>query len=67
MQNALHRGKVGLLGVMYVKSNLLDGIGDVGVGECRVLEGTSEAHVLSQISNKRLRLDRHLGLCAHEC
>jgi hypothetical protein len=30
-----------------MKTNLLDNVGDVGVGECQVLEGASEAPELS--------------------
>jgi hypothetical protein len=38
---------------MHVGADLLDGVGDVRAGERRVLEGTSEAPELSQISNRR--------------
>jgi hypothetical protein len=36
-QGVLHRGKVRLTGIMHMETNLLDGIGDVGVGERQVL------------------------------
>jgi hypothetical protein len=32
MQNVLHGGAVGLLGIMYVKADLLDDVGHVEVG-----------------------------------
>jgi hypothetical protein len=32
-QDALHRGEVRLPGIMHVKTNLLDDVGDVGTGE----------------------------------
>jgi hypothetical protein len=50
---------------MHVEANLLDDIGDVGAGERQVLEGPSEAHEVSRISNRRPRLDRDLGLRVH--
>jgi hypothetical protein len=56
MQNALHRGEVGLSGIMHVKAYLLNNVGDIGV---------CEHQVLSQISNRRHRLSRDLGLCVH--
>jgi hypothetical protein len=50
------------LGIMHMKANLLVGIGDVGVGECQVLEGLNEAPELSRISNRRPRSGGDLGL-----
>jgi hypothetical protein len=50
---------------MHMQSDLLDDIGDVGVGECQVLEGPSEAPKLSQISNMRRGSGRDLGLRVH--
>jgi hypothetical protein len=32
-QDTLHRGEVRLPGIMHVKTNLLDDVGDVGTGE----------------------------------
>jgi hypothetical protein len=55
----------GSRGIMHVKADLLDGIGDVGAGERQVLEGPDEAPVLSRISNKRPRLGGDLDLCVH--
>jgi hypothetical protein len=52
--------------IMHVKADLLDGAGNVRVGERQVLEGPSEAPVLSQISNRRPKLDRDIGMCVHE-
>jgi hypothetical protein len=33
MQNVLHGGEVGLLGIMHVETDLLDDVGDVGMSE----------------------------------
>jgi hypothetical protein len=52
---------------MHVQADLLDGICDVGAGERQVLEGPSEATEVSQMNNKRLRLDGDLCLCIHRC
>jgi hypothetical protein len=52
---------------MHVGADLLDGVGDVRAGECRVLEGTSEAPELSQISNRRPIIGEDLGLRVHHC
>jgi hypothetical protein len=43
----LHHGDVRLLGIMHMKADLLDGIGDVEADERQVLEGSSEAPELS--------------------
>jgi hypothetical protein len=40
-------------GIMHMKANLLDGVGDVGAGERQVLEGPGKAPELSWISNRR--------------
>jgi hypothetical protein len=65
MQNVFHGSEVGLPGVMHVEADLLDGVGDVRVGECQVLEGPSKAPELSWISNRRPRLSGDLGMCVH--
>jgi hypothetical protein len=52
-QEALYRDEVRLPGIMHVKEDLLDDVGDVVVGERQVLEGPGEAPDLSQISNRR--------------
>jgi hypothetical protein len=44
---------VGFSGIMHVEADLLDVIGDVGAGECLVLEVLSEAPKVSWISNRR--------------
>jgi hypothetical protein len=58
---------MGLIWIMHVEADLLDGVGDVGVGEHQVLEGPSEAPEVSQISNRRLGLSGGLILCVHRC
>jgi hypothetical protein len=50
---------------MHVEENLLDGIDDVRVGECQILEGPDEAPVLSRISNRRPKLSGDPGMCVH--
>jgi hypothetical protein len=50
---------------MHVEANLLDGVGDVGMGECQVLEGPGEAPEVSQISNRSLGGGGDLGLRVH--
>jgi hypothetical protein len=48
-----------------MKSDLLDGVSDVGVGERQVLKGSDEAPELSRISNRRPESGGDLGLCVH--
>jgi hypothetical protein len=48
-----------------MEADLLDRAGDIRAGEHKVLEGPGEAPEVSQISNRRPRLDRDLGLCVH--
>jgi hypothetical protein len=48
-----------------MKTNLLDGVGDVGAGERQVLEGRDEAPELSRISNRRPGSGGDLGLHVH--
>jgi hypothetical protein len=50
---------------MHMKTNLLDGVGDVRASECQVLEGPDETPEVSQISNRRPRSGGDLGLHAH--
>jgi hypothetical protein len=61
----LHYGEVRLPGIMHMKTNLLDGIGDVRASERQVLEGLGEDLELSQISNRRPGSGRDLGLRVH--
>jgi hypothetical protein len=56
---------VGLPGIMLVEADLMYDIGDVEACERQVLEGSSEAHEVSWISNRRPGLGRNLGLCVH--
>jgi hypothetical protein len=50
---------------MHIKTNMLDGVGDVGAGECQVLKGLNEAPKLSWISNRTPKSGRDFGLCVH--
>jgi hypothetical protein len=51
---------------MHVEADLLDDVGDVGAGEHQVLEGLGEAPEVSQISNRRPRLDGDHGMRVHQ-
>jgi hypothetical protein len=64
-QDVFHHIEVRLPKIMHMKANLLDGVGDIGVGEHQVLEGVSEAPELGRISNKRPRSGGDLGLRIH--
>jgi hypothetical protein len=48
-----------------MEADLLGGVGDVGAGERQVLEDPGEALELSQISNRRPKSSRDIGLCVH--
>jgi hypothetical protein len=50
-----------------MEADLLDGVGDVRVGERQVLEGPGEAPELSRIGNMRPRSGRDLDLRVHGC
>jgi hypothetical protein len=53
--------------IMHMEIDLLDGVGEVGVGEHQVLEGPSEAPEVSRISNRRPELGGDLGLHVYQC
>jgi hypothetical protein len=61
----LHGSEVGLLWIMHVEADLLDGAGEVGAGERHVLEGPDDAPEVSRMSNRRPRLSGDLGTCVH--
>jgi hypothetical protein len=50
-QNALHGHQMGLLSVVHVQTDLLDGVGDVGPCECQVLESSCNAPELRGVLN----------------
>jgi hypothetical protein len=56
---------VGLLWIIHVEVDLLDGVGEVRAGEHQVLEGFGKAPEVSQISNRRPGLGRDFGMCVH--
>jgi hypothetical protein len=64
-QDKLHHGKVRLLGIKHTTAYLMNDVGDVGVSECQVLDGTSKAPKLCRISNRRPRSGIDLGLRVH--
>jgi hypothetical protein len=66
VQSVLHGGEVGLSWIVHVEADLLDGVGNVGPGERQVLESSSEAPEMSQISNRRPRLGEDLDLRIHQ-
>jgi hypothetical protein len=57
--------EVRIPGIMHMKADLLDGVGDVGVGEHHVLEGPGKAPKLSRINDRRPGSNGDLGLCVH--
>jgi hypothetical protein len=62
----LYGGEVGLLWIMHIEADMQDSVGDVGVGEHQVLEGSNDAPKVSWISNRRPGLDGDLGLRVHQ-
>ena len=50
-EETLQCSKVRLPGIMHVKTDLLNGIGEIRPGEGQVLQGTGEAPVGSRISH----------------
>jgi hypothetical protein len=48
-----------------MEADLLDGVSDVGAGECQVLKGPDETPELSRISNRRPESGGDLGLRVH--
>jgi hypothetical protein len=48
-----------------MEAYLLDGEGDVRVGECQVLKSPDKAPDLSRISNRRSESSGDLSLCVH--
>jgi hypothetical protein len=49
---------------MHVEADLLDDVGDIGAGECQVLEGPNEAPEVNRISNMP-KLGGDLGMHVH--
>ena len=66
-KNPLDIGEVGLLWGVHVKAHLLNDVGDVGPGECQVLESTDAVPVGCHIADRepivvgelRLSVNRH--------
>jgi hypothetical protein len=65
-QDTLHHGEVRLPRIMRMKTNLLDGICDVGASEHQVFEGPDETPEQSRINNRRPESGGDLGLRVHE-
>jgi hypothetical protein len=61
-QDALHGRQMGLPRVVHVQTDLLHGVGDVGLCECQVLESSCNAPELRCVLNGRLRVPCQLHL-----
>jgi hypothetical protein len=61
-QDALHGRQMGLPRVVHVPTDLLHGVGDVGLCECQVLESSCNAPELRGVLNGRPRVPRQLRL-----
>ena len=61
-EETLQCSKVRLPRIMHVKTNLLNGIGEIRPGEGEVLQGTGEAPVGSRISHGITQISRQLRL-----
>ena len=61
-EETLQCSKVRLSGIMHVKTDLLNGIGEIRPGEGEVLQGTGEAAVGSRISHGNTQISRQLRL-----
>ena len=53
---------VRLPGILHVKTDLLNGIGEIRPGEGEVLQGTGEAPVASRLGQGITQISRQLGL-----
>jgi hypothetical protein len=65
-QDALHRGEVGLSGIMHIKSDLPLRRRRCKTSEHQVLKGHGEVLELSWISNRRPRSDGDLDMRVHK-
>src|SRR6185312_13342046 len=61
-EETLQCSKVRLPGIMHVKTDQLNGIGEIRLGEGEVLQGTGEAPVGSRISHGITQISRQLCL-----
>jgi len=61
-EETLQCSKVRLPGIMHVKTDLLNGIGEIRPGEGEVLQGTGEAPVASRIGHGITQISRQLRL-----
>ena len=61
-EETLQRNKVRLPGIMHVKTDLLNGIGEIRPGEGEILQGTGEAPVASRIGHGITQISRQLRL-----
>ena len=65
-QDVLHGAEVGLPRVMHVKTDLLNGIGNIWAGESEILEGPSYAVIMGGVRhggpiNGELGVSIHMG------
>ena len=61
-EETLQRSKVRLPGIMHVKTDLLNGIGEIRSGEGQVLQSASQTPVGSRISHRITQISRQLRL-----
>ena len=61
-EETLQCSKVRLPGIMHVKTDLLNGIGEIRPGEGQVLQGTGKTPVGSRISHGITQISRQLRL-----
>jgi hypothetical protein len=65
--DTLQSSHVWFLGVMHMETDLLNGIGNVRMGERQVLKSTGQTPELSSILNYWTRAGRQLGLKINGC
>jgi hypothetical protein len=64
-QDLLKSGEMGLPRGVHVQTHKLDGVGDVGLGEGQVLEGTSQATLGRRVGDRGPVVLRELCLCVN--
>jgi hypothetical protein len=60
-KNLLGYNKVNHPGIMHVQADLLDSVGNIGPGECEILEGTRETLIGSGILDRQTSIGRNFG------
>jgi hypothetical protein len=65
--DVLQGREMGLTEVMHVEAHLLDRVGNIGPGECEVLESSSQVAVGSQVADRGPHVGGDLGLSVDRC